>query len=181
MAAVGEEEYARRRASTSGKGKPSWALHKVYIKKPMSFEDAYEMAHEYIKDHDKIFVKEYPNKFNFRNIPKTKFNKFRGKVINDDVTLIYGQLKPGNESLAGSGKPPPFVGLGQEMTAGQMKLREDFEYLRPLFSFQDKMHPAEFDALLLDNKPRPINKWFLTTGSGRGPTFDDELVERFRN
>jgi hypothetical protein len=164
-----------------GDGKRKWALHKVYIKKPMSFEDAYELAHEYIKDKNKIFVKEYPNKFNFRNIPKTKFSKFRGKVINDDVTLIYGQLKPEYSHLEGSAKPPPFVG-GEDMSGGQMKLREDFEYLRPLFSFQDKMSPEEFDHLLYINKPKPINKWFLGAGSGNEPeTYYEQLVRRFRN
>jgi len=172
---------ASRKPTTTGGYKPKWALHKVYIKKPMSFEDAYELAHEYIKDKNKIFVKEYPNKFNFRNIPKTKFSKFRGKVINDDVTLIYGQLKPEYGHLEGSAKPPPFVG-GEDMSGGQMKLREDFEYLRPLFAFQDKMSPEEFDHLLYINKPKPINKWFLGAGSGNEPeTYYEQLVRRFRN
>lgn len=166
-------------SSARGKGKSSWALHKVYIKKPMSFDDAYKLAHEFIKDKNKIFVKEYPNKFNFRNIPKQKFNKFRGKIINDDITLVYGELKPEYSSLAGSGKPPPF--MGDDMSAGQMRFREDFEYLRPLFSLQDKMSPHEFDSVLSHNRPRPYDKFFLTKPEEKSGTYYEKLTEQFRN
>lgn len=86
-----------------GKGKNNWALHKVYVSKPISYDKAHEIAKKFIKG-NKTFYKEYPNKFNFRNIPKQKFDTFRGKKLNDDITLIYGKLKKGNEHLKGGKK-----------------------------------------------------------------------------
>lgn len=155
--------------------KDCWALHKVYIKKPMSFEKAYELAHNYIKDINKIFVKEYPNKYNFRNIPKSKFSKFRGKIINDDITLIYGQLKPENCHLEGSGHIVPFMSFTDEMSAGKMKYNEDISYLQPLLSFKNKMNENDFNNFLYNNRPPVINKIYLSKGSGCGKTFIGQI------
>ncbi len=82
----------------SGTGKGLWELHKVYISKPISLEKAKKIAKKFIKG-NKTFYKEYPEKYNFRNIPKQKFNMFRGKKLNDEITLIYGRLKPENSNL----------------------------------------------------------------------------------
>jgi len=90
----------KHKKSKNGSGKKSgvWELHKVYISKPLSVEKAKEMASKFIKG-KKTFYKEYPNKYNFRNISKQKFNMFRGKKLNEDITLIYGRLKPEYEHL----------------------------------------------------------------------------------
>ena len=82
--------------------------------------------------------------------------------------------------MEGSAKPPPFMDLG-EMTAGQMKLFEDYEYLQPLFMFKNKMPYHEFDQLLNINKPKPINKWYLEGSGNEQKTYYNELIERFRN
>ena len=165
-------------------GNRGWALHKVYIKKPISYEEAYKKAQEFIKNTSKTFVKEYENKFNFRNIPKQKFSEFRGKKINDDITVFYGKLKPEYKHLGGL-KPPPFFG-GENMTAGQIKLYEDYEHLKPIFSMYNKMSNDEFDNLLRMNKPKVLNKYILTNsfqskGAGNAPSYYESIINRFRN
>ena len=68
-----------------------WALHAVVIDKPINLNDAKKIASDFIKD--KTFFRETSTSYRFRNIPKTKFKKFRSKMINDKITLIYGYLK----------------------------------------------------------------------------------------
>ena len=57
------------------------------------------------KDKNKKFYRETNTSYRFRNIPKTKFIKgtYKTKKINNNVSIVFGQLKPENEHLEGSG------------------------------------------------------------------------------
>lgn len=65
-------------------------LHAVIIHKPISLEQAIKLKSKWI--HDNKFYRETNESYRFRNIPKTKFKSFKTKVINDKVSLIYGDL-----------------------------------------------------------------------------------------
>jgi hypothetical protein len=69
-------------------------LHNVIIKKPISINDAKQLAKHFITDKNKRFYRETETSYRFRNISKTKFIKssFRTKKINPSVTLTYGEL-----------------------------------------------------------------------------------------
>ena len=47
-----------------------------------------------IKNKNRKFYRVDANSWRFRNIPKTKFikNSFKSKVVNKNITLIFGQL-----------------------------------------------------------------------------------------
>ena len=70
-----------------------WELHAVIISKVIPLEKAQKMAQDIIKDKSKTFYRETEESYRFRNIPKTKFKAFRTKVINPNVSLIYGEMK----------------------------------------------------------------------------------------
>jgi hypothetical protein len=72
-----------------------YQLHAVIISKEIPLTKAKEMAEGIIKDKSKTFYRETKESYRFRNIPKTKFDSktFRTKVINNDVSLIFGKLK----------------------------------------------------------------------------------------
>lgn len=67
-------------------------LHAVIIKKPVSLPEARRISKDFIKK-DVDFYRETPDSYRFRNIPKTKFRSFRTKVVNDKISLVYGELK----------------------------------------------------------------------------------------
>lgn len=73
----------------------SYELHAVIIKKTVPLVKAKKMAHDIIKDKSKSFMRETTDSYRFRNIAKTKFveSTFRSKVVNPDITLIFGKLK----------------------------------------------------------------------------------------
>lgn len=77
-----------------GQGKDNYELHTVVIKKTVPLEEAKKLAKPFMttKGH---FMRETENSYRFRNIPKSKFKarKYRSKVINDDITLVYGELR----------------------------------------------------------------------------------------
>lgn len=81
-----------------------YALHSIIINKSIPLEDAVRQAQD-ISKKQKIFMRELKHTFHFRNIPKTKFiNKsFRSKKINDNITLVFGELKQEHERLYGKG------------------------------------------------------------------------------
>ena len=83
-----------RAIETRKHGGGKMSLHAVVIKKPISFDDAYNISKKFI-DKNKNFFRETNNSYRFRNIPKTKFEDFKSKIINDYITLIYGTLKGG--------------------------------------------------------------------------------------
>ena len=70
-------------------------LHKVIVKKDVGLIPAFKMAQNIIQDENKAFVRETEDSYHFRNIPKTYFDRktFRSKVVNDQVTLVFGKLK----------------------------------------------------------------------------------------
>jgi hypothetical protein len=73
----------------------TYELHAVVIDKSVPLEKAKKMASDIIKDNNRKFYRETTESWRFRNIPKTKFidSSFRSKVINDNITLIFGKLR----------------------------------------------------------------------------------------
>lgn len=70
-----------------------YELHAVIISRNVPLEDAKELAKEFIPS-TRHYYRTTKNSYRFRNIPKTKFDRgtFRSKKINDDITLVYGNL-----------------------------------------------------------------------------------------
>jgi ABC-type antimicrobial peptide transport system ATPase subunit len=70
-------------------------LHAVIIDKKIPLEKAKQIAQDIIKDKSKSFYRVTDQSYRFRNIPKTKFkpSSFRSKVVNDNITLIFGEMK----------------------------------------------------------------------------------------
>lgn len=71
----------------------SYALHAVIIDKRIPLANAIKISKNFIPA-NRNFYRETTNSYRFRNIPKQKFQKtsYRSKVINPDITLIYGKL-----------------------------------------------------------------------------------------
>ena len=72
-------------------------MHAIILKKQngvSSKEKARQIAHKY-HNHIPGFVRETSTSFRVRVVPKTKFNRktFGTKVINKDVSIVYGKLK----------------------------------------------------------------------------------------
>lgn len=67
-------------------------LHSVLISKDIPIEEAKETAQKFIKDKSKKFYKVDKNYYVFRNIPKQKFKNFVSKKINDEITIVLGEL-----------------------------------------------------------------------------------------
>lgn len=70
-------------------------LHAVIINKSVPLDKAKKLASDIIKNDTRKFYRETTDSWRFRNIPKTKFkdSSFRSKIINKDITLIFGELK----------------------------------------------------------------------------------------
>jgi len=81
-----------------------WALQQVKIKNSIPLEEAKQKYKDITKKKPKK-VRETKNFHVFRHIPPTKFKSksFRTKVVNDDIQLVFGELKEGHEHLSGSG------------------------------------------------------------------------------
>ena len=74
-----------------------YAMHSVIIKKDgLTFEKAKKMAEDIIKDPKKSFYRDDNTSWRWRYYPKTYFdpNTFRSKVVNKDITLVFGKLLP---------------------------------------------------------------------------------------
>jgi hypothetical protein len=73
-------------------------LHNVIVRKPISLEEAKQWSQHYIQNYKRLFYKEYPEHYVFRNIPLNKFNHKSLKLtkINDVVSLVYGTLAKNN-------------------------------------------------------------------------------------
>ena len=82
----------------------SYELHAVIINKRVPLEESKRISRDFIKG-NRYYFRETTNSRRFRNIPKTKFiNKsFRTKKVNNDISLVYGELKPEFSHLKGSG------------------------------------------------------------------------------
>ena len=82
-----------------------WAIHAVVINKvipvlkdwlvpsELPLEEAIKISQEIIKNHNRKFMREETNTYRFRNISKQKFNKFKTKVINENINIVFGRLK----------------------------------------------------------------------------------------
>lgn len=70
-----------------------WELHAVLISSDIPLEKAKKMAMDIIKDKSKTFYRKTEEHYRFRNIPKTKFKAFRTKIVNPNVTLVFGEMK----------------------------------------------------------------------------------------
>lgn len=72
----------------------TYSLHAVIIDKSIKLADAKKMAKDIMKS-DRSIYRETTDSWRFRNIPKTKFDAktFRSKVVNKDITLVFGKLK----------------------------------------------------------------------------------------
>lgn len=76
----------------------SLVLHAIILKKPkfQTKDEAllYALVH-FPDEHIKGFVRETSSSFRVRVVPKTKFIKtsYISKVINPNITLIFGKLK----------------------------------------------------------------------------------------
>ena len=70
-------------------------LHAVIINKNIPLQKAQQIARQFIPVNKK-FYRVTENSYRFRNLPKTLFEKYsyRSKKINDNITLVYGILKP---------------------------------------------------------------------------------------
>ena len=68
----------------------NWKLHCIVIDKTIPLENAKQIAAKFT--HYKFYrITDYS--YRFRHAPKTKFKKFRSKVVNEHITLTYGLLK----------------------------------------------------------------------------------------
>ena len=64
--------------------------HDVIINKDVGLKDAKQIAKKFINPKKK-YQRETDQSYRFRNTPKTKFEEFRSKNINNDITLIFGK------------------------------------------------------------------------------------------
>lgn len=73
-----------------------YALHAVIINKSVPIEQAKKMAQDIINNNSRNFYRVTGDSNRFRNLPKTYFNPktFRSKVVNKDITLVFGELLP---------------------------------------------------------------------------------------
>jgi hypothetical protein len=76
----------------------SLVLHAVIMHKPKfkSKEQSLTQAHKmFPEEKTKTFVRETGSSFRVRIVPKTKFEhtSFVSKVINPNITLVFGYLK----------------------------------------------------------------------------------------
>jgi hypothetical protein len=81
------------RQRTDGRGKSEYELHAIIVHKPFPLDQAREIAHDIMKSKKDKFMRETSTSYRFRNIPKTKFASFFTKVLNPQVSLIFGVLK----------------------------------------------------------------------------------------
>ena len=71
-------------------------MHAIIVKKQNGISTkakAQQLAHKY-NTHTPGFVRETSSSYRVRILPKTKFNRntFRTKIINKNVSIVYGKL-----------------------------------------------------------------------------------------
>lgn len=110
-----------------------YALHSVIIKKPMDLDKAKSLAQDFIKDKKKNFYTELKTSFRFRYIPKGKFvsKSFKTKVINPEVSLLYGELKPEHSRLEGAGLLDWLKDTGSKIATG---IKDTVKSVKTFFS-----------------------------------------------
>lgn len=77
----------------NGQGKSGLTLHAVIVKKPYDLQEARAVARDIMKSKKDKFMRETSTSYRFRNVPKTKFSSFVTKVLNPQVSLVFGNLK----------------------------------------------------------------------------------------
>ena len=67
----------------------------VVTREEFPLEKAREMAQKFIKNPNKTYYRLTENSIRFRDYPKTQFDSstFRTKVINKDISIVYGKLR----------------------------------------------------------------------------------------
>lgn len=81
--------------SLYGFGYDDGALHAIVFRKPITREKLEQDTRSILKKKKIPFIRETEQSFRVRNIPKTKFisKSFRTKVVNPEISLIFGKLK----------------------------------------------------------------------------------------
>lgn len=74
-------------------GAKGWAIHAVVVSKDIPEDEARKISQDIIKNNKRNFMREEVNTYRFRNLSKQKFNKFRTKMVNDNIYIIMGRLK----------------------------------------------------------------------------------------
>ena len=81
--------------------KNKWSIHAVLVstklKKPEAKKIAIDIIHK-----QPVFYRKTKDHHRFDNITAEHFSKFRTKVINDNVSIIFGLLKPDSKLEGGS-------------------------------------------------------------------------------
>jgi hypothetical protein len=70
-----------------------YLLHVVIVHKPFPLDQAKKIARDVMKTDKDRYMRETATSYRFRNIPKTKFKSFFTKVVNPQVSLIFGVPK----------------------------------------------------------------------------------------
>lgn len=78
-----------------GEGKSKLKLHAIIFSKPYSLKQAQQEAQKIMKSKNKHYYRETSTSYRFRAIPKTKFKSksYKTKIINPNISLIFGKLK----------------------------------------------------------------------------------------
>ena len=76
-----------------GSAKPGLTLHAVIVRKSVDLNKAKAIARDIMKTKKDKFMRETSKSYRFRNVPKTKFSSFVTKVVNPEVSLVFGTLK----------------------------------------------------------------------------------------
>ena len=68
-------------------------LHAVLVSNRLPIDEAKRISKDFIPA-SRNYYRTTAKYYRFRNIPKQRFRKqsFRSKKINDDITLIYGEI-----------------------------------------------------------------------------------------
>jgi hypothetical protein len=85
-------------------------LQEIRVKKAVPFGEAQKMAQLFLRSKRKTFFSVGQTEYHFRNIPRTKFKwrSLRKCKVSENVSLIYGKLKPrpGTDEPMGSANMP---------------------------------------------------------------------------
>jgi len=81
--------------------KHKWAIHTILVKSTLPKEIAEKHAFNILQKKIKGYVEGEHHRFT--NIDKKYFNKFRTKIINPEIDIIFGKYKPEYAHLEGGG------------------------------------------------------------------------------
>lgn len=112
-----------------------YALQKVEIRNTIPLAEA-EKHYKKITKKKARKVRESANFYQFRYLPPTKFESrsFRTKVVNDDIRMVFGKLKEGNQKLEGAGLFDYFTKAYDYV---KNKVSGAFDYVKDAISITD--------------------------------------------